>query len=244
MEGSWTSDSASPEYRPVSVWAIAGLLSGLAGAVVLIDSMLWPIPVAGLGLSATALVQLARRPYYAGRWLARVGLFLALVFAVAAPVESLYYRWRVQREAVAFSRLWFEFLAKRQPQMAFQLTREARTRPPLDSALWDFYRRDTNAYEELQHYITRPLIRTLLNLGEKAEVRYMQTEMQYREADRDNLDLVYAVTYEAPERQSFFVRLRLERSVLWAKSGSDLWAKGGWQLQNAVGGVRPAGWRP
>ena len=77
-------------------------------------------------------------------------------------------------------------------------------------------------------------MRTLLALGPKAQVRFYQTAAQARDNDNDQVDQVYAVTYEeGSERKSFFVLVRMSRLKL---------RSGGADIMQTEGGYRPPGW--
>ena len=82
----------------------------------------------------------------------------------------------VRDDARAFGLAWFQLLAQRQPQMAFQLTLDPGDRQPLDSDLWTVYRNSPERRKALKEYVDGPLVKTLLALGESATVRYWGTE--------------------------------------------------------------------
>ena len=81
-----------------------------------------------------------------------------------------------------------------------------------------------------------PLVRTLLALGPKAQVGFYRTVGQSHNNDRDEVDQLYAVTYEEDgERKSFFVSVHLQRTKLSDGAAS-------WRIISTQGGVRPEGW--
>jgi hypothetical protein len=109
-------------------------------------------------------------------------------------------------------------------------------RSPLDDHLWDFYRSSPRQREGLEKFVSTPLVRTLLALGPKAQVRFYQTANQTHENNNDRVAQCYAVTYEEQgEKKSFFVVVEMVRRKL--SNG-----QAGWQVVDAQGGVRPEGW--
>ena len=115
----------------------------------------------------------------------------------------------VRNEARQFSGEWFEYLAQDQPQTAHQMTVAPQSRQPLDDRLWAVYRNAPRLRRSWKRYVKSPLVRTLLALGPKAQVRFYETAAQARDNDNDQVDQVYAVTYEeGSERKSFFVLVR------------------------------------
>jgi len=207
----------------LSGWAVAGLIFGLLAPVAVIDPMLWLVPPVGIVLSGLALRQIARRaPETLGRKAALWGLTLSIFFGTAAPANWFGYRWMVRREARQFASAWFEFLIHDQPHKAYQLTRHPKYRQPLGDELWEFYRGDPRWEGQLIAYVDRPLVHTLLALGEKAQVRYYETAQEDYTGQNAEVFQVYAVTYDdGGEKKTFFVALKMERIKL--ESGGANW---------------------
>jgi len=237
-------DAEIAQYRAWSGLAATGLILGLLSPFWMIDPLLWllPVPPTGVLLSLLALRQIRlHAPVLAGRQAAVLGLTLCLLFGAAAPSNWLCYRWAVCREARKFARQWSDFLAQGQPQKAYQLTLHPKYRPPLDDeALQGTYRQGSAAGKELENYRTQPLIRALVALGERAQVRYYQTDGMVHSGEKDVVFQIYAVTYQdswsggTGEKKSFFVSLEMYRLRL----GNG---RAGWQLGRANGGSKPAG---
>lgn len=76
-------------------------------------------------------------------------------------------------------------------------------------------RRSTRWRERLEEYVARPLVRTLLALDAKAQVRYYSTVAERQASGEEVLWLVYAVTFDdAGKKKTFFVGLQLQRHKL------------------------------
>lgn len=228
-----------PDYHPVSGLAVAGLVFGLLSAIALLDPIGWLLPPVGILLSAVALSRIARsNPAMVGRKAALAGLALSVLLGAAAISRSATYNRLVRDEARAFGLAWFQLLAERQPQMAFQLTLEPGDRQPLDSDLWTVYRNSPERRKALKEYVDGPLVKTLLALGEKASVRYWGTEDFSGEEGNETLTQTFSVTYpDAGSTKTFFVDLVLRRPAILRSQGVN------WVLARAEGGIRPS-WMP
>ena len=230
-------DAEVAEYRSLAGQAVLGLIFGLLAPLAMVDPMLWSIPLLGVVFSVWALRRIKRfAPAMVGRKMALAGLALSLLFLAAAPAETLTYQKMVRDEARQFSALWFRYLAHAEPQKAYQLTVDPQSRQPLNDDLWAFYRTAPRLSSQLEEYANGPLVRTLLALGPKAQVRFYQIAGEASDGDADRVDQWFAVTYEeAGEKKSFFVRVAAERTK--PTSGGA-----GWRIADASGGVRPEGW--
>lgn len=232
-------DAELAAYRALAGQAVLGLIFGLLSPLVLVDPLPWSLfPVLGIILSGWALRRIKKSDSLTGRKMALTGLLLSLLFAAAAPSNALAYRRTVRNEARQFSSLWFRFLAEDEPQKAHQLTVAPHVRHLLDQRLWAFYRNDPRLRQQLEGYVQNPLVRTLLALGPKAQVRFYETAGQTHE-NSDNSDTVtqvYAVTYEEEgEKKSFLVAVQMLRQKLPA-------GEAGWHILQANGPARPEGW--
>ena len=203
----------------------------------MVDPLLWALPALGTIFSVWGLRRIrSRKGELIGRKLAWPGLILSLLFLALAPADLLAYRWMIRSEARQFSALWFRYLSQEEPQKAFQLYQSPQFRQPLDDRLWDYYRHTPQQRDALNKFVKLPVVRTLLALGPKAQVRFYQTGGEGREDDNDWVDQYYAATYEEQgERKSFFVLVHMSRQKL----GNG---QAGWRILNAEGGVRPEGW--
>ena len=231
-------DQQLAEYRALAGQAVAATLLGLLAPLAMIDPILWAVPALGFWCGIWALRRIKKSaPALIGRKGALLGLVLSTIFLAAAPTDWLVYRKVVRDEARQFADLWFQYLLADQPQMAHQLTVAAQIRQPMNDSLWGVYRNNPKLRQQLEGYVGQPLVRTLLALGPKAQVRFYQTAGQaHGDADNDAVELLYAVSYdEGGERKSFFVGVDAARMKL-ATGGA------GWRVTNASGGVRPEGW--
>jgi hypothetical protein len=230
-------DTELAAYRALPGQAVLGLIFGLLAPLAMVDPLLWIMPALGAVMSWWALRRIRdNAPAMAGRGMAWAGLTLSLLLLAAAPTDWLLYRGLIRREAQQFSALWFRYLLHDEPQKAHQLTTRPQFREALDARLWAVYRNSPELRGDLENYVKRPLVRTLLALGPRAQVRYYDTIGQSHEGGREFVEQAYAVTYEEEgQRKSFFVVVRLARMKFVS-------GEAGWRILQTEAGVRPEGW--
>jgi len=122
------------------------------------------------------------------------------------------------------------------------LTLVPQKRHALDERIWDFYvdsdKDKVKWFTELKNYVapgkdekSPNLVRSLLALGDSAEVRYLGTFDQFYVESMYIVDQLYAVTFvESGEKKTFFVTVRLARH---GASGD----RATWRIVYAQGGV-------
>jgi len=229
-------DDQVDEYRALSSSAVVGVLLGLLAPLAVLDPWLLVVPVSGILCNALALWQIARNaPALLGRKAALAGLAFSIFFLAVVPTHRFVRSHMVRAEARQFAAAWFEMLADGQPHKANQLTIHPQYRQPLDERLWDFYGEGPRWRAKLEDYVAVPLVRTLLQLGKDAQVRYYKTSDQRHDAQLDKLAQIYAVTFDdAGGKKTFFVGVELKRHRL--ESG-----QANWQVASVSSDVRPAG---
>jgi hypothetical protein len=248
MRVSEPADEQIAAYRPVSAWAIVSLLIGLVSPLALVDPSLWAAPVIAGVVCLLAFRQIKKNaPDMIGRKAALVGLWLAVLSLTAACSDWLYFRGCVRREAQQAAMFWFELLAKDRPELAFQLTLVPGRRHALDERIWDYYvdeDRDKR-YTALKNYVALSkdenspgLVRTLLALGQSADVRYLGTLDLFYEQSMYIADQLYGVTFvESGQKKTFLVTVRMARHT------EGLY-KAVWRVVYAIGGVDESGQKP
>lgn len=234
-------DAEIASYRAPSVLALAALALGLVSFSAVYVPVLYAAPLAGVACGAAALWRIARNDFLLGRKAAIVGLLLSTLFAAAAPAHWWTVRWLLRSEARQVALAWFDFLRRGEPLQAFELTRNPTYRHALDDSIWEVYKQNVGLHQQVQQYVGPGragegprLVRTLLALGEKAEVRYFATDGQKQIGGVDTVYQVYAVTFgPADDRTTFFVGMELKRFLVPPAN------KASWQIVRADGGVRP-----
>jgi hypothetical protein len=243
-------DAALAAYRSISAWAVAGLAIGLFSPLALADPLLWVLPLAAAAVCVRAFIQIRQNaPAMIGRKAALIGLWLAVFSLSAAYGDRLYYRRLIRVEARQAALYWFELLARNRPELAIQLTLPPTQRRPFDERIWDFYvdsdKEKINWFTVLKKYVAPAkaneppsLVRTLLALGEAAQVRYVGTLDQFFQEPYYVVDQLFAVTFlESGRKKTFFVQVRLGRM---GQSGEQA----AWRILVVLGGVDENGKTP
>ena len=134
---------------------------------------------------------------------------------------------------------WFEYLRQGSPEKSLLLKMAPDYRQPVDAgdALWILFRNDEQAKRDLRAFVQRPLVRTLLALGEKAQVRFYKTTTVATAGSIAQVGYWYTVTYlDHGNKKTFFVRILLERSPTQRPSLNP------WTVKDFTGGFDPAKW--
>lgn len=128
-------------YRPLSTWAIAGLLLSLLSVFCWMDSppllpaRAWWIP--GLMISAWAWWKIRQAPQvFAGMTLARIGVAISLINGLGAITAQEVTYWVVRAEALRFAQEILDYVHQRKERELFLATLEPEQRrykePPAD----------------------------------------------------------------------------------------------------------------
>ena len=206
--------SASP-YRSVSLGAVFGLVLGAVSALALVSPAMWMVAAAGVLVNVLAIRAMSTADtLLAGRWMAYLGLFLSLAFGVAGPVDIWAGRWLLEKSARPIAEAWFSALQHGEPEKAQQLRVTAGSRLPADKDLAEYFRTTAKAHQDLEHFVADPVVKTLLLLGEKAQVRWYAAGEMTTEEGHNSVSPIYAVTFDDHgTKTTFFVALTLERTA-------------------------------
>jgi len=226
-------------YQSNSVLSIAGLLLGIASAAAFWRPALLVVAAAGVLVSLLALRRISRfKPELTGRGIALAGLVLSLVFGMGAVGYERVARWRTRAEGRQFASQWFEYLRQNEPEKAHHLSLAPHIRQPLDDSLRNTYTTNPYRRRELENFVADPVVRTLLALGEKADVRFYSTEGQRIYSESADVAFAYAVTLEHEGRtKTFFVLVGLSRTTN-QQTGQARWTL----VKQVKGGYRPQSW--
>jgi hypothetical protein len=205
------------EYRAVEPWAVGGLLLGLLSPAALLGSLLLLVPPVGLLVNLVALARLSRDANRTGRPAALGGLALSVVFIVA-PMAQMATSWvLLSRQARDVADQFLEYLREGSPEKAQILRFAPDQRQPLDELLWTYFRNNAEAKGNLIAFVANPTVRTILELGGRAQVRFYKTAGVATAGTRGVVTYYYTVTYPAagPQRfrgkKTFLVAVVLER---------------------------------
>jgi len=232
-------DNELSEYRALAGQAVVALLLGLLSPLAFIDPFLLIVPGLGVffGIWATRRIK-SNATAMAGRKRAIFGLAMSLLVIVAVPVDWVVEREIFCRQARQFGETWFKHLIENRPGEALLMTYV----PEKKSSGGPGQEPDSPQESDADRFVKHDLVKTLLALGPRAQVRFYQTADVTREQGADSCAVVFAVTYDGaavpggtPERTTFFAALTVRRQRTLT---SDII----WKVYGVSGGVRPPGW--
>ncbi len=227
---------ACGQYRSVSGLAVIGLFLGLLSPLALTGPAAWLVAVAAIIICLAALWRIRQKAEtMIGRKAAVVGLVLAVLFGATAVSQWFSHRWIIERQARGIATAWFDLLADDQPLKAHQLNLIPAERKPLDGPLLHVYQRGPKRREELDKFLEEPLIRTILALGKKADIRFYKCGGIWGPPGKENVQEIYSISFddEQGKRKTFFA------TVLLRRFPADQAEKINWVVADSEGGVRP-----
>ncbi len=203
------------EYRSVEPWAIYGLVLGIVSPVALLAPILWLVPPAGILANLVALRRIDLHANRVGRAAALAGLALCVLFGVMpiAKMATAYVLLRDQPREVADQ--FFEYLRDDRPEKALIL----RSMPAFrqlhedDADPWLIYRINEDAKRDVTSFVNMPLVRALLALDGRAEVRYFKTVGMGTSGAKAEVNYWYTVTFDddSGKKKTFLVGVLMER---------------------------------
>ena len=206
-------EKADVANRAISPWAILSAVLALAGPVAWIHPLLWTVPFLAVVVGAAALAQIKQHAAgLVGHSAAWLGVLVGVVCGIGAPLSYAAHHVLSEREARRVGLLWFAYLRDDEPQKAQQLMEHPRKRLGPNDRIWDHLREDELARERFDKFVRRPLIRTLLALDGRANVRFYESEGSQSGKRLEVFHQRFAVTWEDEQRrQTLLVRLDLHR---------------------------------
>jgi hypothetical protein len=206
-------NDASLEYRPLSAAAVAGCVLAVLSLAVLVEWNLWPLPlVAGALCLRGWWLTRGEEPARTGRLWAVSGLLLSAALTVSAPAQWLWFRHRLQQEALAVGRQWLQDLSRGETDAAFRLTLDPAHRPAKPQLVPDWVRGRVAGAEDLRDFLAQPLVAWMLQAGGRVEIRQAQLQEQSGGFRRDWLTIRYCLSaLESGQEHDRWVVLRLDR---------------------------------
>jgi hypothetical protein len=219
------------QYRSLSTLAVAACILGLASGLAVIAAPLGVVPLTAAAIAALALARIrSSRGALTGGWLARVGLVLAIVFAVAA-FSRVYLRDGLSiRLAEATARQWLSAVTTGKIEQALELMAPAGLMklqlppedqnsppPPFDPIVAiDILRQD-------------PLLHALEPATETSEVSFSLVKATFFGGARA---VQVGCRFEAAETHVEQVELRLVLQRMVSPGDEVVWLVESWELLN------------
>jgi hypothetical protein len=187
---------ASKTYRELCPTAVVGALLGCASALALCDLALLFIPVAAAVVSVLALRKIkALAPQLMGRRVALAGLALALIFAVAAPIQPWVETRSLEYGALQAAKEWFVALRNNEPELAHQLMKVKWMRQGDQIPLRTLYTGE-RARSDLEAFVAEDAVRLILASGKASHIRLHEHVSLKSDSlvEQDDVVDVYEVT--------------------------------------------------
>lgn len=221
LSSSLPSNDPEQEYRSVEPLAVIGLVLGLLSPLALVGPLLWLLPPLGIAASLLAIGRIARDASRSGRSIALVGLGLSVVFGVApaAQAGSAFLLLGEQPREVADA--FLEFLRTDHPEKALMLRGVPDVRDMDES--WAVFQVDSNARQDMERFVRMPLVRTMLALGDQADIRFYSFNGVAFNGSTGQVNYWYTVTFmDHDKKKTFLVGLLMERKPT-SREGVNPW---------------------
>lgn len=186
------------DYRPVSGWAMAALLLGLASILALVHPLLWCLPISGAVVSLVALRRIeCSGVRVLGRKAALIGLAFSVIYGLAAPVRlKTHEHWLVAR-AERLADEFLEDLRTRQLDQAFALMLRSVEKAPSHKPAAGEKTDSEPPQDARQIFFSEQPVATLLRLGAQARAVRLETAILTPEDIRQPVGVLYRIQNSA-----------------------------------------------
>jgi hypothetical protein len=238
LKPAFTGEELGASYRPVPPSAIISLILGVlsllafaGGPVATCERGMAPFltpawyiaPVAVLvaWLSSRYLDQ--ARLEYSGQLVAKLGLLLAVVALVCAPLRYYTKRLLLARESRELANQFLDSLLEHRLDDAYKMMAPAYAQTqPVEEIVEKLGRRAYQSYRDL------PLVTTLQGRGEQAQVSYLGELYSDTAGGADDLSHQYLITLDGPsgEPVRYYTSVQLQGAI----SPDGRWEGRGWTV--------------
>lgn len=219
----WNTVEESTEIQSYKRWSIFAIVAFLIGVLSLsgflyIECLL--ISLLGMIVSLIAYFLILRsQGTLVGARVALLGLALSIFSCVGVATTWTYYEYTVRREADRFFRLWFDVVKTKDVRLIVDMRLPTWSRQ-LDMSNEEWWKSKMDVKGEMRQEILSEFLdtinhngmRTLMALGDDAEISYYKTAANSYHDSQDRISIIYAVTMIEPERQTFFIQIYGTRS--------------------------------
>lgn len=183
------------DYRPISGWAVAALLLGLAAGLALVHPLLLCVPIAGIAVAMIALRRIERSPVkLVGRKAALVGLAFSVIYGVAAPVRLKSREHWLSTRAERLADDFLDDVRSGRTDEAFALClRSVEKLPAHDPRAKPGDKADEEPQDPRKVFFSEQPVAKLVALGARAERTRLHTEVLSTEGPRQPIVVVYEV---------------------------------------------------
>lgn len=154
-----------PADRPVRISGFVALGLGMLSGFTILTTAFLPLPVITLIVAGFAL-RPARRGVPVGRSAAYAGAVLAVFFGSWGWLHAATREAALQQHASRFAQYWLETLQQGDTELALELASPPSTRQSEKMSLKTYYEQNETARENLQEFLERSLVSTVIAGGE------------------------------------------------------------------------------
>jgi hypothetical protein len=226
-------------YQSLSVVALLSLITGIGALLIFFFTVIGMLlAIAAVAFGFTALVRFGRQgSMLTGKWMAISGIALAFLSVSGEVTRRSVYQQLLVQEAKQFMNVWIDCAREDKPHLLEQLQYPYWQRLVVanEEALWKELLSREDLFQRIEGITRDPVIRTLLELGEKAQYDFYQVDQVVLQPKNDFVQMTYAVTYPnaTGEKETFFLRATAKRWY-WEEKHA-----GGWSIQRIEGPVLP-----
>ena len=221
---SQTADGDAARYHAVSKSAVAAFLLGLLSPLALVGPVLWLVPLLGIAIALSAMRKISTSAGELVGWnLAFLGLLLAILFGVAAPVHTFTRHHWIEVRAEEFADQFLDLLLNGRTQAAFQLSLAPGRRKPLDYDLSEDFKKNPKAQQLYDEFTQHEPARTLLALRQQAKIEQLSSQWLASGDENDQVAVLYRISQpDSTATNAFNLRLDVMRFVD-GTSGREQW---------------------
>ena len=201
-------------YRPICGMAVVALVLGLFSIVAIMGQVFWGLPLLTIGVAMIALRRIrAADPPMIGRKAAWCGLFLGVLWGGAAVSTHYFQYWIARTQARQVAQQWFHFMLQGNTPRAHQLTMPPDRRELRVNELDAIYQTNPNLEERLTDFMEQSGPAEVVRFNADAQVEYLFTEDQFRDAETEHVMLVYEIADPREERPATRFIINTERKA-------------------------------
>lgn len=241
----WTEAESEPivEYRSFSISALLTLIFGVLSLTLLFHWGFFFIPILAILFGGVALL---RFRFYGnmlfGKSMIFLGLFFTLFFSTFYFTYWFTYERILIRQAKAFAPLVFDTLKDDDIPGYFDIQRARFHRSKVNVDIrerWKSLGKDEMEVETIESVLNDPLIRTLIALGDQADIAFVKVANLYHVATPE-IGLMYSVTYPGKNgKETFFMNVWLARNQQEEKVQGKTVPQASWRLLRLQAPVLP-----
>lgn len=210
-------ESNVDSYRKISVFAIISFILAITAQLAYIHPGFIFLSVLGILAAFVAIGSIrSSEGTLFGIAMAKTALALCIIPIGFNIAYWPYHNYILRTQAREFADIWTDAIRNRNVPLALEMRKPYwnRNLPEDQIEWWKSKIDDSSAHSNLHYMMKRPMLKTLLLLGDKAEYSYMQTVVIRNYEGQDYVTMVYAVSYTKDDgaKEFFPIVIKVNRS--------------------------------